>query len=69
MIIYKIVRHIAPGTTILNCSLICTFPEGNRIISVQLTSGSQPIKVLKFKLDPDASTKVFLTTPPPKNET
>ena len=59
MLIYKIVRHIMDLDAI--CSLSCTFPPGNRLISVTLDfSWNKSTEVQQFKLDPEAPIKVSM---------
>jgi hypothetical protein len=64
MLIYKIARHIILGAT-PNCNLACKFPSGNGYIDVVLTWEDDGFtKIRRFKLDPEAPTKVSLIIAP-----
>jgi hypothetical protein len=71
MLNYKIARHIIVTHDLLNVSSSGTFPSRDGYINVALTcNNGESTKVRRFKLDPEAPTKVSLTTAPaPKNET
>ena len=58
MIIYEIIRHIIDIK--LNCNLSCTFPSGNRLITVVLNFRDQSKEILKFELDPETPIKVSM---------
>ena len=60
MLIYEIVRHIVDHFC-NTYKLSCTFPSGNRHISVVLGfSQDQLTEVQKFKLDPETSIQIVV---------
>jgi hypothetical protein len=64
VLIYEIVRHIT-CYRFANWSFSCTFPKGNRTIRLLLDFFQyQPTVVRELKLDPEAPTKISLTTTP-----
>ena len=58
MVTYEIVRYIADPDPYY--TLDCTFPPGNRLISVVLVWEKRPKEVQKFKLNPKPSIKVLM---------
>ena len=52
----------------LDSKLSCTFPPGDRLISVVLSWSNRRAVVRKFKLYPEALTKVSMFTTPQNTE-